>query len=97
MSYYTFFNLSSKSRKGSQLTVETIGHAAEAFLFTYMGLSLTDFKENHISLEFSFFVLLATFIARAFSIFIPYIISYRCIGIMSSLKVNQILIIWFSG
>ena len=94
MSYYTLYNMSTKSRKGSQLAVETIGHAAEAFLFAYMGLSLFGIAENQISLEFSFFVLFATFIARAFAILIPYLILYK---LTEPLDFNQLLIVWFSG
>lgn len=74
MSYYTLYNLSHKSRKGSQLAVETIGHSAEAFLFTYMGLSLFSLEGNTISLEFSIFVLIITMVARCISIIIPYVI-----------------------
>jgi solute carrier family 9 (sodium/hydrogen exchanger), member 6/7 len=40
MSHYAYNNLSSKSKIGSVLAIETIGHAAEAFLFTYLGLSI---------------------------------------------------------
>ena len=97
MSYYTLYNLSKKSRKGSQLAVETLGHGAEAFLFMYMGLTLFSIEENQISLEFSFFVLFATFIARGIAIAIPYLIATKCIGIMKPLDLNQIMIIWFSG
>lgn len=75
MSYYTLYNLSNKSQKGSQLAVETLGNAAEAFLFAYMGLTLFGIEENQISIEFSFFILFSTFIARALSILIPYVIS----------------------
>jgi len=95
MSYYCLYNMSIRSRKGSQLAVETIGHAAEAFLFTYMGLSLFGIQENHISLEFSFLVLFATFIARAFAIGIPYLILYKLTE--EPLDFNQLSIVWFSG
>lgn len=94
MSYYTLYNMSSKSRKGSQLAVETIGQAAEAFLFAYLGLSLFGIAENHISIEFSFFVLFATFISRAFAIIISYLLVCK---LTEKLDKNQLLIIWFSG
>jgi NhaP-type Na+/H+ or K+/H+ antiporter len=94
MSYYTLYNMSSKSRKGSQLAVETIGHAAEAFLFAYLGLSLFSISENQISIQFSFFVLFATFIARAIAIVIPYLCVYK---LTDKLDMNQLLVIWFSG
>lgn len=94
MSYYTLYNLSHKSRKGSQLAVETIGHAAEAFLFTYMGLSLFGIQENEISIEFSFLVLVATFISRAVSLAISYLFLFK---LTERLDKNQLMIIWFSG
>ena len=97
MSYYTIYNLSHKSRKGSQLAVETIGHAAEAFLFTYMGLSLFSIEGNSISLQFSFLVLIATVIARAASIILPYLIFSKCLKICEPLDIKQLLILWFSG
>jgi NhaP-type Na+/H+ or K+/H+ antiporter len=40
MSYYAFQNLSQKSKISSTLAIETIGHAAEAFVFTYLGLGI---------------------------------------------------------
>jgi NhaP-type Na+/H+ or K+/H+ antiporter len=94
MSYYCLYNMSIRSRKGSQLAVETIGNAAEAFLFTYMGLSLFGIQENQISLEFSFIVLFSTFIARAFAIGIPYLILFK---LTEPLDFSQLSIIWFSG
>ena len=77
MSYFTIYNMSQKSRKGSQLAIETIGNAAEAFLFVYMGLSLFGIKENQISIGFSFLVLVSTFIARAISIGISYLLIFK--------------------
>jgi NhaP-type Na+/H+ or K+/H+ antiporter len=40
MSYYAFQNLSPKSKISSTLAIETIGHPAEAFVFTYLGLGI---------------------------------------------------------
>ena len=40
MGHYAFKNLSAKSKIGSVLAIETIGHGAEAFLFTYLGLCI---------------------------------------------------------
>lgn len=94
MSYYTLYNMSSKSRKGSQLAVETIGHAAESFLFAYTGLSLLAITEGEISLSFTFLVLFSTFIARAIAIGVSYILLCK---LTEKLDLNQLLIIWFSG
>ena len=97
MSYYTIYNLSNKSRKGSQLSVQTIGSAAEAFLFAYMGLSLFGISANSISLSFSFSILVISIIARAFSIIIPYLFLCKIMKFAESIPFNQLLLLWFSG
>ena len=40
MSHYAYKNLSSRSKIGSVLAFETMGHGAEAFVFTYLGISV---------------------------------------------------------
>mmetsp|Transcript_2634 Transcript_2634/g.2522 ORF Transcript_2634/g.2522 Transcript_2634/m.2522 type:complete len:113 (+) Transcript_2634:565-903(+) len=40
MGHYAFKNLSAKGKIGSVMAIETIGHGAEAFLFTYLGLCI---------------------------------------------------------
>ena len=40
MSHYAYYNISEESKNGSVLTVSTLGYAAEAFLFTYLGLGI---------------------------------------------------------
>ena len=97
MSYYTIYNLSNKSRKGSQLSVQTIGSAAEAFLFVYMGLSLFGVSSNSISLSFTFSVLVITIISRIFSIAIPYLVLWKLMKFADSIPFNQLLLLWFSG
>jgi len=94
MSYYTIYSMSQKSRKGSQLAVETIGHAAEAILFVYMGVSLFSIKVHQMSIGFSFLVLFAAFIARAISMVISYLMVCWC---TEQIKLNQFAVIWFSG
>lgn len=94
MSYYTIYNMSQKSRKGSQLAVETIGHAAETILFVYMGVSLFSIQVHEMSIGFSFLVLFATFIARAISMLISYLMICWC---TEQIKLDQFLVIWFSG
>jgi len=40
MSHYTFHNISKEGQSGSVMSINTLGHATEAFLFIYLGLSL---------------------------------------------------------
>jgi len=46
MSYYAFQNMSQKSKISSTLAIETIGHAAEAFVFTYLGLGIYGMEQE---------------------------------------------------
>ena len=36
-SHYAFYNISEDAQKGNVLAINTLGHAAEAFLFAYLG------------------------------------------------------------
>ena len=46
MATYAFKNLSPQSKIGSVLAIETIGHAAEAFVFAYLGLTLFSIESS---------------------------------------------------
>ena len=97
MSHYTFHNISEQSQKGSVMAINTLGHAAEAFLFIYLGIGIYTTDQETFNLNFTLLIILAGFIARAAAVFIP-------LGIYASIKkcaltinVKQMLIIWFSG
>lgn len=46
MAHYAYQNLSAKSKIGSVLAIETIGHGAEAFVFTYLGMSIYSMEQE---------------------------------------------------
>lgn len=97
MSQYTFYNISKKSQRGARLAVDTLGHAAEAFLFTYLGLSLIGISEEKFSGWFTAGVMLAGVLARACAIFIPIGLLMLCRKCKAGLSFKQLATIWFSG
>ena len=78
MSHYAYNNLSSRSKIGSVLAIETIGHAAEAFLFTYLGLSIYVVEKDRFSYAFVVLLLISCIIARAAGVFIPALLLGIC-------------------
>jgi NhaP-type Na+/H+ or K+/H+ antiporter len=78
MGHYAFKNLSAKSKIGSVLAIETIGHGAEAFLFTYLGLCIYGIDQQKFSSPFFIVTLLSCMIARAVGVFVPYFIVGMC-------------------
>jgi NhaP-type Na+/H+ or K+/H+ antiporter len=97
MSHYAYNNLSNKSKIGSVLAIETIGHAAEAFLFTYLGLCIYGVEKNKISYSFVVLLLLSCIIARAAAVFIPSLFLGLCSRFNTRLSLRELTLIWFSG
>jgi NhaP-type Na+/H+ or K+/H+ antiporter len=71
MSHYTYHNISEESKKGSVMTINTMGHAAEAFLFIYLGIGIYTTDQETFNLNFTLLIIVGGFIARAASVFIP--------------------------
>lgn len=88
MAYYSFQNLSPQSKIGSVLAIETIGHAAEAFVFTYLGLCIYGMEQEKFSYSFFFAVLISCIIARAIGVFIPFILVNLCKRFNTSLDIK---------
>lgn len=97
MSYYAFQNLSQKSKISSTLAIETIGHAAEAFVFTYLGLGIYGMEQEKFSSVFLFAVLFSCIFARAVGVFVPFLFVSVCRYFDMRISMKQLLIIWFSG
>jgi len=97
MSNYAYQNLSKKSKIGSGLAIETIGHGAEAFVFTYLGLSVYGIEESRFSSSFTLALIFSGIVARAVGVFVPaFIVGLsKCFHIGISMK--QLVLIWFSG
>ena len=71
MSHYTYHNISSDARIGSVQSINTLGHATEAFLFIYLGLSIFSIDQESFNLPFIIYIMIGGGIARAFSVAIP--------------------------
>jgi NhaP-type Na+/H+ or K+/H+ antiporter len=97
MSYYAFQNLSQKSKISSTLAIETIGHAAEAFVFTYLGLGIYGMQQDKFSSSFMLAVLFSCVLARAVGVFLPSLFVGICRYFDMRISMKQLLIIWFSG
>mmetsp|Transcript_24259 Transcript_24259/g.26936 ORF Transcript_24259/g.26936 Transcript_24259/m.26936 type:complete len:189 (+) Transcript_24259:514-1080(+) len=85
MSHYTYHNISEASQKGSVMAINTLGHAAEAFLFIYLGIGIYTTDQETFKLDFTLLIILGGFIARAAAVFIP-------LGIFACIKKFQISI-----
>jgi NhaP-type Na+/H+ or K+/H+ antiporter len=97
MSHYTYHNVSQESKLGSVITISTMSFAAEAFLFTYLGMSIFSTESSTFSLTFTFLIILAAVISRFASVFISiaiYALFKRCV---IEIDCKQLMLIWFSG
>lgn len=97
MSHYTYHNISTDSKLGSVVTISTMSFAAEAFLFTYLGMSIFSTESSSFSLTFTFLIILAAVISRFASVFISiaiYALFKRCV---IEINCKQLMLIWFSG
>ena len=70
MAHYSYHNVSEDSKVGSVIAISTFGFAAEAFLFTYLGLSIFATESSTFSLTFTFYIIIAAVFSRFGSIFI---------------------------
>lgn len=57
MSHYTFHNISEPSKKGSVMAINTLGHAAEAFLFIYLGIGIYTTDQETFNLDFTLLII----------------------------------------
>lgn len=97
MSHYSYHNISNDSKVGSVISISTFGFAAEAFLFTYLGLSIFSTESSTFSLSFTFLIIIAAVLSRFASIFISiaiYALFRRCV---IDVDCKQLMLIWFSG
>ena len=97
MSHYTFHNISEPSQKGSVMTINTLGHAAEAFLFIYLGIGIYSTDQRTFNMKLTMLIIAGGFVARAASVFIPLGIYAAVKKCKISISFKQLVIIWFSG
>lgn len=97
MSHYTYHNISEEAKKGSVITINTLGHAAEAFLFIYLGIGIYTTDQETFNLKLTLLIVAGGFVGRAAAVFIPLGLFAAFKKCRISINFKQMLIIWFSG
>ena len=69
MQHYTFYNLSFQAREESTVVVKMISNIAEAFVFTYLGLTFFFYMTKTVSFSFIFLELFIVLFGRVFAVF----------------------------
>ena len=69
MSNYAFYNLSFQGREESSVVSRMLSNIAEAFVFTYLGLTLITYIQHSLSISFIIIELFVVIFGRIFSIF----------------------------
>ena len=69
MSNYAFYNLSFQGREESSVVSRMLSNIAEAFVFTYLGLTLITYIKHSLSISFIIIELFVVIFGRIFSIF----------------------------
>ena len=69
ISNYAFYNLSFQAREESSVVSRMISNIAEAFVFTYLGLTLIASIQNNFCLSFLIIEFFVVILGRAFAIF----------------------------
>lgn len=70
MSHYTYHNISETSRKGCMMVANTLSHAAEAFVFIYLGIGVFTTDQQAYNMKFTILIIVSLIIARIASVFI---------------------------
>jgi NhaP-type Na+/H+ or K+/H+ antiporter len=75
MSHYSFYNLSFQAREESSIVSKIMANIAEAFVFTYLGLTFFSMAQTSFSISFIFIEFILVIFARYSSVYsISYII-----------------------
>ncbi len=69
MSQYAFFNLSFQAREESSIVTKIMSNIAEAFVFTYLGLTSVSIAADSISISFIVFILIFVLFGRLMAIY----------------------------
>jgi len=69
MSHYTFYNLSFQAREESSIVSKMMSNIAEAFVFTYLGLTVLFYMTHALSISFIFWELIIVVLGRVIGIF----------------------------
>jgi NhaP-type Na+/H+ or K+/H+ antiporter len=69
MSHYTFYNLSFQAREESSVVSRMMANIAEAFVFTYLGLTMIKSMSSVLSISFLLWELIFVVLGRIVGIF----------------------------
>jgi NhaP-type Na+/H+ or K+/H+ antiporter len=97
MGHYAYHNLSEASQKGTVLAFESVAYLSEAFVYAYLGVSVTGVTLSEVPFAFAFMMLLILLFARFFSVFSLPCCSYLCRRSNFPLKIKELKIVWYSG
>lgn len=97
MSQYAFFNLSFQAREESCIVAKLLSNIAEAFVFSYLGLTCLSVNHNSISITFILFIFFFIIIGRTAAIFILDMITRVIKPLGMSLTVQERVIVTVSG
>jgi NhaP-type Na+/H+ or K+/H+ antiporter len=97
MGHYAWHNLSQKSQEGTDLVFKVISQGAEAFTFTYLGMTVTTIPWNDWNLLFLACMFVAMVLGRAASIFFSSSLVYILQCGKFGLDFKSISVAWFGG
>ncbi len=96
MGHYTWYNLSPNAQKISKTSIKVMSESAEAFAFTYMGLSVWGINEQSFSWSLVLGMIFIVLFSRLVSVFLLSGI-YNLRGGGGVLRFNQLGVIWLGG
>ena len=67
MAHYTWYNLSPQGKQVSSTTIQTLGYGAEAFVFTYLGLTFFSYLKYNWSWHLFVIELVVVMVGRFFA------------------------------
>ena len=97
MSHYTFHNISENSKKGSVMAINTLGHAAEAFLFIYLGIGIYTTDQQTYNMKLTVFIIIGGLFSRISSVLIPIWAYAKYNNWKITIGWKELVIICFSG
>jgi sodium/hydrogen exchanger-like protein 6/7 len=69
MSHYSFYNLSFQAREESSIVSKIMSNIAEAFVFTYLGITSVSISESSINFTFISCIFIFVVMGRYISIY----------------------------
>lgn len=97
MAHYAYHNMSEDARHGSVLAVTTFGIAAEAFLYSYLGLCVFSIPGGKSQVTFSLLVLACCVIVRIVVVAICILCRFICNKGRINIGWREIMVLFYSG